>query len=171
MTNPKVAKALESAARFCAAWFRHDVSRQPWLILGGQAGCGKTTISERCLKWMRGHNTDAGHQWSPWLWDWSYVAGMERAEWEKVSRDGIEASCLIVDDLGAEFDRFKTGEPVARLRSIIEQRANRFTLFTTNVLRREWESVWDARVADRLNTAAFVNMFDVPSFRATGGKA
>lgn len=59
-------------------------------------------------------------------------------------------TAVLMDDIGAEVDRYKTGHVTAILRNALDLRARRFTLVTTNIAPDAWTSTWDARVADRL---------------------
>ena len=76
-----------------------------------------------------------------------------------------ETDFLILDDLGAQADRFRSGEHIERLRQVLDAREKRWTVATTNILPAQWAEVWDARVSDRfLRCAKRLRFEEVISF-------
>ena len=79
--------------------------------------------------------------------------------------DACRADFLVIDDIGAESDRYKSGEAIDKLCQILSRREGMFTVVTTNVEPSNWSALLDARVADRLlRKSVVVDMFEVPSF-------
>lgn len=162
----RAAKACESLAKR----FRLN-KRDPFtlLVLAGGTGCGKSHLARGVYRWTSAIAIDA---WAAGYWprqvpstaflDWP---GFVESDQDGVARDLAEADLAVLDDVGAEVDRFKNGAPTETLRRFLELRAGRFTVVTTNVPVSQWDKRWDARVADRLYRRSFiVDMIDMPSW-------
>jgi len=76
----------------------------------------------------------------------------------------LEGACLLLlDDVGAEVDRYKSGEPTERLRALLDARAGHFTVISTNLPPAMWSIRYDARVEDRmLRNSIIVDLHNVP---------
>jgi DNA replication protein DnaC len=157
-----------------AATNRRD--RGTFLVLAGPAGVGKTHCCRRVARFLRDYAIDF---WMANLWPtsrvpavqfsvFSRVAGLERREWEDWLQDATEAAWIILDDVGSETDRYRTGEPAERLRRVLDLARSRFVLISTNVPSSAWKDSFDARAADRLTAARTLDLGDVPSYRANG---
>lgn len=85
--------------------------------------------------------------------EWSTASTPEKLDersWiERLSEIDAD-SLVVVDDIGSEVDRFKTGANIERLCMLLNRRAGKFTIITTNHAPETWHQVWDARVSDRL---------------------
>lgn len=161
---PAMETAAKVAERFCKR-FRRDIRKasdgsiRTLLVFVGENGCGKTHLAKRILRYAGGVAVDA---WAEGFWpepprkayaDWaSYVA----SERDGIEQDLAEAHLTIVDDVGAEVDRFKSGEHIEKLRRLLSAREGRWTVLTTNIRSDEWAKHWDKRVADRLTRSAKV---------------
>lgn len=99
-----------------------------------------------------------------WKWpavivwsDWPALARriMERddAMWS-VLYDSVQADLLLLDDIGAESDKYKTGEATDALCQLLSSRAGKWTMVTTNIDPTEWGDRFDVRVTDRLQRDA-----------------
>jgi DNA replication protein DnaC len=73
-------------------------------------------------------------------------------------------SLLVLDDIGTETDRFKSGDATCRLCDLLNRRENKFTVLTTNIPPADWLAHWDARVSDRLLRNSAVVLIRAPSF-------
>jgi len=83
-------------------------------------------------------------------------------EWSLIE-DLINATVLIIDDLGAEYD--PSGMGVEKLCQILSRREFRWTLITTNIAPNDWPLKLDGRVASRLvRNSTLVDLSDVPDF-------
>ena len=85
---------------------------------------------------------------------------------EETLCDACAETLLIVDDIGAESDRFKSGKSTDALAYLLTRRQGRgFTMLTTNIAPTAWASRWDARVEDRLlRKSTVVDMSECPSW-------
>jgi DNA replication protein DnaC len=72
-----------------------------------------------------------------------------------------------LDDIGAEVDEFKSGKATERLASLLEHRMHKYTLFTTNIDRKQWSIRWDKRVASRLHHKTLVVTLNGSDLRKT----
>ena len=103
--------------------------------------------------------------------DWPKLVEItDDAEYEDAARDLREADVVLLDDVGAETDRFKSGAPTSRLRRILSDLENRWVLITTNLMPDQFLGRWDARVASRLSAARVFNAPNTPDYRAIQGK-
>ena len=73
------------------------------------------------------------------------------SESDGVERDARDIGLTILDDVGSESDRYRSGVGVDKLCQLLDARAkkNRFTFITSNYGVEEWAER-DTRVADRL---------------------
>jgi len=169
--HPVVAKM----ARWCARFARRCVLSErplPWVVLVGKTGCGKTRAAKRAIRIIRESALDAqiAGYWSGRLCtavtaDWPQLAEMDDDDYADASRDLTEADVVLLDDIGAETDRYRSGLPTGRLRRLLGDLERRAVLVTTNVPMAQWESRWDARVASRLSAAKVLDLAAVPDYR------
>jgi len=175
VTHPDLQVAADATAKFCGRWFRNE----PWkrlLVLYGETGCGKTHIAQRVSGWAQAcafqrfleqRSSTAVSVPSVIFQSFAEAADPEQMgadEFRNWMRDINEASMLVLDDIGAETDRFKSGIPTSRLCEVLNRRAGKFTLLTTNVEPSKWREMWDARAEDRLNRDSLVIEMKTPSF-------
>ena len=105
------------------------------------------------------------------FWRWQQLADLEEEEWKGAFLDIIGddrvagADLVILDDVGAETDKFKSGAPTARFQTVMEALEHRWLLITTNVPKAKWRERWDGRIASRMEASAFVSLFNVPDYR------
>lgn len=168
-------------AIWAEAWTRaagcNRRDRGTFLVLAGPPGTGKTHVCRRIARFLRDYAIDF---WLAGLWPgrsavpaiqysvFSRVAGLDRREWEDWLEDATQSAWLILDDVGSETDRYRTGEPAERLRRVLDLGRTRFLLISTNVTQSGWKDAFDARAADRLNAARTIDLTGVPSYRSQG---
>jgi len=144
------------------------------MVVAGQTGCGKTHVARRIHEFVGLRLVDAYH--SGWLPDtkldspaflrWDRVAEMDDDDWDAtVDRWVMPTHLVVVDDVGAETDRYKSGVPKSRLKQLLDICEHKWMFLTTNIGREEWEPTFGQRTADRLKEAKYLSMFDVPSYR------
>lgn len=172
-THPDVAHLAIETGRFCNRWFCGDEKNRLLVLVGG-TGCGKTHVAKRIARWV------SAVSYERWLHlgsgdalpevafvDWCHVATPQRTSEDRFYdwlTEHAEDSMLILDDVGTEVDAARSGAPTARLCTVLNQRAGKFTLITTNVPVASWAARWDARVEDRLLRGSVVIENTAPSF-------
>ena len=98
--------------------------------------------------------------------DWPKIASAKDWVFEDVCENELwDARFVIIDDIGAESDRYKSGEPATRLLRVLNRLEKKWLFVTTNVAPSMWRETFDQRIADRLLGGAYVSMFEVPSWR------
>jgi hypothetical protein len=160
---------LDHAGNEVEAWakrFYHNERKGSMIILSGDSGTGKTMMSRNLRKWVDRVSPDCRFASVVWV-DW--VGWWERYQENKPCQDVqdmIEADCLFLDDVGAESDRYKSGQNTAILCQILGKREKKYTVITTNIPRSEFQTHFDTRVADRLkrNGAVYVSFWGIKSF-------
>lgn len=126
--------------------------KKPLLLLSGIIGTGKTRIARQLYRRASGIGVDC---WFHGNWPHPpqvcFVRWAEFIESESdgVEQDAREADLTILDDIGSETDRYKSGAPMDKLCQLLGAREGKFTLLTSNIHLEEW-ATRDARLADRL---------------------
>lgn len=173
VSHPKVQEASDAVKSFAFDWFRHKRPRR--LVLTGQSGCGKTDLAKSLfryanaasmLSWERGHwRSTPGCSFLLWQEVCDRLED-SKASMVDILSDAIHETLLIVDDIGAESDRFKSGKGTDALGYLLTRRQDAgFTMLTTNVPSSGWGARWDSRVEDRLlRDSTVIDMGECPSW-------
>ena len=159
-------KLYDEAARFCQAYAIGEVD-EPWLLLAGNPGWGKTHLAI-CIANYRLDHPDLNLPQANYTTFPDLLArlrrGFDNGEYDRDLVMYRECPLLILDDLGAEKD---TGWTHEKLYEVLDHRyAGRLsTVITTNVPVEKA----DERIADRMmdTHTGLVRVFalDLPSFR------
>ena len=178
--HPKIQILGESCERFVRSCLRDYRERGTWYVVAGNTGCGKSHVADRirryydtrrisawALGWIGAATNIPGAAWVHWptaceLRDDAFAEWFEEASGARLD---------IIDDFGAESERFKNGANDSRLLRLLEicdPRRGRWLFATTNVPPSEWATRYDQRIADRLRGANRLTLFEVPSFRVKG---
>lgn len=128
------------------------------LILAGKIGTGKSTVARRAVRTIGALQVSAWYEGlcpesiTTGCFEWSKLACIGPTERNDQSCwiDAIEAKAALIDDIGTEVDKFKSGGPTENLRLLLESRRDSWTIITTNIPPAKWAEVWDRRVEDRL---------------------
>jgi len=163
--------------KFTEAWIKASAQdkrdKGTWMVLAGPPGAGKTHSLKAAYKFLANHAIDLWHE-GYWknppniLWaTWSRVVALDKDEWEDWLYDLRRSSIIILDDVGSEVDKYKTGEPAERLRVVLDIAEHRWMLISTNVMPKQWETAFDRRVHSRLQPAVVLDMTGFNDFRAT----
>lgn len=147
-------KAVEIWVKNCL----NDVPGNRLLVLAGKICTGKSTAARRAIRTIGSLQVAAWYEGfcrttiTTGAFDWSKLAciGPTERNYESCWIDAVEAKAALVDDIGTEVDKFKSGGPTENLRLLLEARRDLWTIITTNVPPSKWAEVWDRRVEDRL---------------------
>jgi DNA replication protein DnaC len=163
-------------AMFTERWIKaaalNKRDRGTWMVLAGPPGVGKTHALKAARRFLENHAIDLWHEclWSnppSVLWaTWSRVVALERDEWDDWLYDLRRASVIILDDVGSEVDKYKTGEPAERLRVALDIAEHRWMLISTNLMPGQWSTAFDRRVHSRLQPAVILEMIGSTDFRS-----
>jgi len=151
----------------------NDLSKGRCLAISGSPGCGKTKTARGIYRFASAFPADIilAHKINHWatLWiDWPNVAEVDdEDDFEEELRKLGESRFVVVDDIGSETDRFKSGLPASRLRRILShiERTKMWAVFTSNLSKAELVDLYDVRVADRFEAYQWMELGDVPSYR------
>lgn len=169
---------IQEAANAIEIWktqFAHrDKSAKRHLMIAGQVGTGKSHMADRMHFWSR---RIAIFAWEKHWWphppqieiaEWAKVTFLPFDEWKKWI-DGLHnTDILFLEDVGAEVDRFKSGEPTERFREVLNDFKDKWLFITTNVMPEQWVTRWDERVQDRLlRNSKVISLRNAPRFNIT----
>lgn len=159
----------------CEAWIkavgRNKRDRGTWLVISGPTGIGKSHALRRCRRFLGNHAVDF---WAEGLWQsvppvlfaaWSRVVELPKDEWDDWLYDLRRAAAVLLDDLGSEVDRFRSGEPAERLRVVLEECGAKWLAISTNVSPANWGAAFDGRAISRLNRAACLDLTGAKDYR------
>lgn len=174
ITSPELESAAMATRAWCIACARNKRDAQRLLVIYGSSGTGKTHLAKRAMAFLR---AAASYAWEHRHWDrpldlhftaWPQLVAevtSENATRSSWAYTCTTASALILDDIGAEVDRYRNGMAAAILRDTLDQRAGRWTLVTTNIAPDAWTATWDARCADRLlRNSNIISLTRTPSY-------
>lgn len=178
---------LEAARGWAANVLANDPSAPRLLVLCGDNGIGKTSTLRGLNRMLKALRIAA---WSCGWWKlgppslqyacWSLWANLDPAHSQEETmalEDLWDADILLLDDIGAECDRYKSGLALSNLTVLLEKRAHKWTAVTCNYLPELWvgtEAVpgrFGKRAGDRLfRNSQIVPLRHTPSWSTTKGK-
>ena len=141
-------------------------------VLGGSVGAGKTIAA---VDWLRDAVADPG-RWFDGKWYWGdtrpmlFVSAPALARWPRYDAKEmarlLQASRLVIDDLGVEFAD-AGGSFQATLEEVIADRiANRrLTILSTNLDAPNFKARYGERIADRIRQSGRFVSVAGPSLR------
>ncbi len=157
VTHPELQVMADGVQTWMTAFVKRDTQQPRLFVLVGPVCVGKSHVAKKMrllatriqwgckdCAWERPPRVD-------WV-EFAKVAFLEAREFERWMERYTDApvDLIFLEDVGSEIDRFKTGEPIERLREILNEFENRWLFVTTNVLPELWQHTWDVRVASRL---------------------
>lgn len=164
-------KQLETAIyEFCLGYAKSP--REGYrLIIYGNYGSGKTHAAKAVCRWASRVAIDLPWQngeMGPRLPEAKFVHWptlvklLYGGQWDAFENlNDIEL--LAIDDVGAEHDPTKIGEE--HLYLLLERRVKQWTIITTNVLCKHWNTKFDRRIASRfLRNTKVVSVENVPDY-------
>jgi len=178
-SHPAVLKLTKEVEGFVKRTCLNRRNHHTWLVIHGGTGTGKSSLSKAAHDYFNAH---AVSLWFEGLWscggkvpeavmvDSSALATMDDKAFEAYLAEIAQCQLVVMDDLGAETDRFKSGTPASRLRVLLEKAQNKWLISTTNTPRAEWPNVFDARVASRLSAARVITTQGIPDYRPMKSK-
>lgn len=174
VTHPDIQAIADHAEAFCGAWAKgSDINRL--LVLCGEPGCGKTHALNAIANWGKyaarfvweRRDKTGGELPSVLAASWADVSTPERCpdpEFREWLAELNATSLACIDDIGTETDRFRSGDSIARLCQVLDRRAKKFTVLTTNKPPELWGEQWDARVSDRLTRGSRIVVIRASSY-------
>lgn len=129
------------------------------LVLSGRFGTGKSRVARKAVKAIQAMGIAAWYEKlrrqtiAAHAFNWSELAQigpMERND-QSAWIDAVEVGAALIDDIGTEVDKFKSGSTTENLRLLLEARRDLWTIYTTNIPPDKWAECWDRRVDDRLH--------------------
>lgn len=167
----RLTKEVEAFVKRCCLNRRNH---HTWLVIHGGTGTGKSSLSKAAHDFFNAHAVDL---WYEGLWscggktpeaimvDSTAMASMDDKPFDSYLSDIIQCQLVVLDDLGSETDRFRSGTPAARLRILLEKVQSKWLIATTNTPKAQWPTVFDARVASRLSAARVITTQGIPDYR------
>lgn len=172
-------KELAAAAETFAKRFYLNQRGDRLMVICGLNGNGKTHTARAMYLYARAVSVTA---WAAGKWatppscrflEWPLLAETEVEKESPLTwEDHTTANFLVLDDVGAETDKFKSGVPTRNLAIMLNARAmaNRWTVITTNIPPGNWIEKWDKRVDDRLHRNAVHVEIKSPSYHKAAKK-
>ena len=168
--HPKIAKLAASCDVFLISCLTDNRSQGTWFVVSGNTGSGKSHVAKRIRTFYNGSKIEfwdgKGSHVPNALWGyWPEVVGWDDEDFDDFVSEACMAKLVILDDIGAEEEKYRSGAPAARLARVLERCDGRWLFATTNVPASLWKERWDQRVSDRLLSGGRLSLFDVPSYR------
>lgn len=171
--HPDVNKLAEYGEWFFRRAAHNNRTEGTHLVLSGKTGCGKSHVAHRTFDQIQVWGVDmsltagwAGHFPFSTFVDWSELAEADdNDQFEDALYEVNKSDIIILDDVGAESDRFKNGINSSRLRRMLSKCEHKWLLVTTNLTKPQFDLTYDVRVADRLTSAHWVDLQRIPSYR------
>lgn len=171
--HAEVASLALQAEQFAKRLAFNDRNGPRLLVLGGKNGVGKTHVARAVHRYFNAVALDcmARGNWRcdsvphSMFCEWAELAECEPGKSVSAWDDATAADLLVLDDVGADVDRFKSGLPVANLARMLNARERRWTIVTLNHPPGAWVDRFDKRVSDRLHRhAAIVELKEAESY-------
>ena len=159
VVSPDIQRLADAAEAFCGRFYRNN-TKKSLLVIVGNFGSGKTHTAKAIFRFCLAAAMsayEAGH-WgkgdgkipSAIFISWPEAANAFAEKQFGIMEDAVETKLVILDDIGAETDQYKSGLSKDKLCQILSRREKRFTVITTNVAPENWTEMFDGRVDDRL---------------------
>lgn len=166
-------RLAETGERFARRCVLNDRSKGFQLVLHGPCGTGKSHVAKAVAKFIESwavdmccevfHRTRAV---SVFRRDWPKLAAMTKDEdFHEAISDLASAYLVVLDDVGAETDKFKTGLASDRLRRVLGECEFKWLLITTNVPKPQWSQRFDERVASRFSACRHFDTAKIHDYR------
>lgn len=164
VTSESVANALSTARNYA-----EGVLPEPWILLMGKPGVGKSHLAASVVNWRIMQSESPAAKWLV-VPDWmdAMRAGIKSGETDRLKEDIIDAPCLVMDDFGAEYHkRGAESWSVEQLYLVVNHRYNHNlqTVFTTDLTIKQVGGRIPDRLLDCGSGKVKVVEVDAPSYR------
>jgi DNA replication protein DnaC len=170
--HPDVAALEDAVFRFCQG-IALNPNRGKRFVLYGNNGNGKSRSLRVVSRFIKDRGMElalenyqrgaVNYNVNCRLINWAKQLDEWRSSQEWSIEDLVEATVLLIDDIGAEHDPSKVG--MEKLYLLLEEREWKWTMITTNKAPASWEQAFERRVSDRLfRNAEHVDLSRLPSF-------
>lgn len=175
--HAEVASLALLAEQYAKRVASNDRTGPRLLVLGGKNGTGKTHVARAIHHYFNAVAIDCRFKgyWRgaeiphSMFCEWTELAECEPGKPSSAWDAATGADLLVLDDVGADVDRYKSGLPVANLSRMLNARERRWTIATMNHPPSAWADRFDKRVADRLHRhAAIIEIKESGSYWQTG---
>lgn len=168
--HPDVKRIEQGICKFVVGFVKRP-ERGSRMVLYGTNGNGKSHSARKLVRWVNDWKLELPLVWQTeesfrhpkaLFVNWPRrVSEFKQGHWD--TNDLLEPELLVIDDIGAEHDPSKMA--AEKLYLVLEDRAQRWTLITTNYPPAEWEGRFERRIADRLfRNCEHVDLTRLPSF-------
>lgn len=166
-------KKVAALSKWTERWVKAAAQNQRparWMAFIGAPGTGKSHAMRAAYEFMRSHSISLWprwHQTPPRCRHavWSKVVALGPGGWSDFEDDVHASKFVFLDDIGSEVDRFKSGEPAERLRTVLDLCATKWLMLSSNLTRETFGRAFDGRIQSRLERAAVLDMTGAPDFR------
>jgi DNA replication protein DnaC len=104
-----------------------------------------------------------GPEWVKWP-EVADAGRFSESSWNELINDVKVASAVLIDDVGASTDKYRSGEWIDRLCRLLERAKNDRVMVTTNCAPADWNGVMGERVAERLLRDCVIVQMNCPSY-------
>lgn len=172
-------KGLKAATEFCRRYAAGEAV-EPFVLLSGPHGTGKTHLGLAVLNWRLAHGGPYGRYTNTPRWLKELQATFNRAPkpiegepateltYEEVWQSYAQAPLVMMDDLGMEKTTEWTGPTLNEFLDL-RYREERPTIITTNLARHSFGSWLDSRLRDQRLVKAI--LLYGPDYRLRAGRA
>jgi len=169
-SDPLPRRLSKSAEAWIKAAATNRRDNGTWMVVCGPTGVGKSHALRASRDFMVNHAVDLyGEFWtcppSVIHCAWSRIIDLDDEEWDNWLYDLRRSHVVILDDVGSEVDRFKSGAPAERLRITFETCERKFLLISTNLRPDRWVEAFDERVKSRMMRAVTLDMTGATDWR------
>lgn len=158
ISDREVFRMTQAAEQFAKGCIGNRKDAPKTFVLSGKNGTGKTKILRGMHRYFDAARITC---YEMGLWakappqvdfvEWVRVAQVDPFEDERYFEELCQPDILLLDDIGAETDPFKSATANSNLALLLGRREPKWTALTTNILPEDWVARWGKRVTERLH--------------------